>query len=102
MNSEYKEIAEITQLELSPTDGYTGALLAKRFEKLMKRQYSEIMQYSALRRALDRLPPGPIRKAIAAKIQEHTADHARRIERHAARLVEDAATGKGRPAGSRR
>lgn len=97
METEYSQIPEITRLEQSREDGPTGALLAKRFDRLMKRQYSEIKQYKALSRDLDRLPPGPIRKAIAATIRAYTADHARRIERWAARLVREADTGKHGP-----
>ena len=89
MNSDYYQIKEIAQLELSPYDGRTGDLLAKRFERLLKRQHSEIAQYKALRRDLSRLPPGPTREAIAAQIRAYTADHARRIERYAAKLVEE-------------
>lgn len=89
MNSEYYEIKEIAQLEQSAYDGRTGELLAKRFERLLKRQHSEIAQYKGLRRDLDRLPPGPTREAIAAKIRAFTADHARRIERYATKLVEE-------------
>ena len=89
MNSEYYEISEITQLEQSAYDSRTGALLAKRFERLLKRQHSEIAQYKGLRRDLNRLPPGPTRAAIAAKIRAFSADHARRIERYSNKLVEE-------------
>lgn len=91
MNSDYYEIEEITQLEQSFLDRHTGELLAKHFEKLVKREYSELVHMKALQRDLSRLQPGPERKAIAAKIREHTASHARRIERHAAMLVAEAA-----------
>lgn len=89
MNSEYYEIREIAQLEKSLFDSRTGELLAKRFERLLKRQHSEIAQYKALRRDLNRLPPGPTREAIADKIRAFTAEHARRIERYANKLVEE-------------
>mgnify|MGYP006988862114 CR=1 FL=1 len=89
MNSEYLEIKEIALLEQSVYDSRTGELLAKRFEKLLKRQRSEYAQLCALRRDLNRLPPGPTREAIATKIQAFTADHAHRIEKHAAKLVEE-------------
>lgn len=91
MNSDYYEIEEITQLEQSFLDRHTGELLAKHFEKLVKREYSELVHMKALQRDLSRLQPGPERKAIATKIREHTASHARRIERHAAMLVAEAA-----------
>ena len=96
MESEYSQIPEITSLEQSREDGPTGALLAKHFERLLKRQYSELAQFRALSRDLERLPPGPTRKTIAATIRAYTADHARRIERHAAQLVREADTGKRR------
>lgn len=91
MNSDYYEIEEITQLEQSLIDRHTGELLAKHFEKLVKREYSELAQMKALQRDLGRLQPGPERKAIAAKIREYTASHTRRIERLAAMMIAEAA-----------
>lgn len=96
MESEYHQIAAITQLEQSPYDSHTGALLAKRFERLLKRQRSEITQLKSLRRDLNRLPAGAQREAIARQIRAFTADHAHRLERYTNKLVEEARpTGKG-------
>lgn len=87
MNRDYYEIAEIKQLELAFLDRHTGELLAKHFEKLVKRGNSELALMKALRRDLDRLPPGPERQTIAARIQEYTAGHTRLIKHYADILV---------------
>lgn len=92
MKNEYLEIEQITQLELShnPQEQRAGALLAKHFEKLLKRQYSEFAQLCALRRDLNSLPPGPTRAKIAAEISDFVEIHSGKAGRLCKRIEREA------------
>ena len=89
MDSEHTAIQEIAQLEKSGFEQSTGALLARKYERLLKRQQGELRQLQGLRCALDRLEPGPTRNAIAAQILQATAEHARRAQRLAQDLLKE-------------
>lgn len=70
MKSKYFELRTLAALERSadPGERYHAQLIAKHFEKLLKRQESETVQLRALRRDLETLPAGPLREQIAAEI----------------------------------
>lgn len=89
MDSEHTAIQEIAQLGNPGFEQSTGALLARKFERLLKRQQGELKQLQGLRWALDLLPQGPARKAIAAQILQATAEHARRAQRLAQDLLKE-------------
>ena len=90
MNSEYIELEAIKQLELSADfdEQRAGELLAKRFERLVKRQGSELAQLTALRRDLRRLPPGP-RRAVAEGIADQVRTNNGRALRIADKMLDD-------------
>ena len=85
MTSKQYEMPEITRLEQTPFRGEAGALLAKKYDRLMKRQQGVVRQLQGLRWALDLLPKGADRKAIAAQILQAATEHARQ----AAHLAQD-------------
>ena len=92
MNSEYIEIEEITQLELSTDylEKKTGNLLAKHFETLLKREGSQLQHLKSLRTILQRLPAGhPLRRKIAKAIYNHIVSHQAAALRAARRLITD-------------
>ena len=99
MTSKQYEMPEITRLEQTPFRGEAGALLAKKYDKLMKRQQGVVRQLQGLRWALDLLPKGADRKAIAAQILQAATEHARQAE-HLARDIMREAT-PARPIRSR-
>ena len=71
------------------TDGAARALVARKLDRLMKRQQGAIRQLQGLRWALELLPPGPVRAAIAKQILQATTEHARRAERLARELAKE-------------
>lgn len=87
------QIPEVTELRRS-IDTYnaaTGERLATHFERLQRRQGSELAQLRALRQDLRRLPAGhPLRKRIAESIVEQARFHLSNALRTAKRLLEDA------------
>ena len=89
MTDKKSKIQEITRLDNPATGRSAGDLLAKRYERLMKRQQGEIRQLQALRWALDLLQPGPVRAAIARQILETTTEHARRAQSLALELAKE-------------
>ena len=91
MTSKHTELQAIAQLQQSPFNASTGALLAKKYDRLLKRQQGEIRQLQGLRWALDLLPQGADRAAVAAQILQATTEHARRAERLAQDLAREAA-----------
>lgn len=90
---ECAQIPEVTELRRS-IDSYnaaTGERLATHFERLQRRQGSELAQLRALRQDLRRLPAGhPLRKRIAESIVEQARFHLSNALRTAKRLLEDA------------
>ena len=89
MTSKHTELQAIAQLLQSPFNASTGALLAKKYDRLLKRQQGEIRQLQGLRWALDLLPQGADRAAVAAQILQATTEHARRAERLAQDIVKE-------------
>lgn len=91
MTSKHYEMPEIARLEQTPFAGSAGALLAKKYDKLMKRQQGVVRQLQGLRWALELLPKGADRKAIAAQILQAATEHARQAERLAQDIMREAA-----------
>ena len=89
MDNKHSEIQELARLDNPAAGRSAGDLLAKKFERLMKRQQGEIRQLQGLRWALELLPPGPVRAAIAKQILQATAEHARRAQRLAQELLKE-------------
>ena len=80
MDNKHSEIQELARLDNPAAGRSAGDLLAKKFERLMKRQQGEIRQL---------LQPGPVRAAIAKQILQTTTEHARRAERLARELAKE-------------
>ena len=95
MDNKHSEIQELARLDNPAAGRSAGDLLAKKFERLMKRQQGEIRQLQGLRWALDLLPKGADRKAIAAQILQAATEHARQAE-HLARDIMREATPAGK------
>jgi len=95
MDSEFIELEAIRRLEGStdPRERRTGELLAKHFEKLMRREYSQRLTLARLRADLKRLQPGPARDAVAAGILQQVKAHNAGALRDAEKIVEDARRG---------
>ena len=95
MDSEYVELEAIARLEHStnPEERHTGELLAKHFERLMRREYSQRLALARLRADLQRLPAGPARDAIAAGILQKLKAHNAGTLRDAEKIIEDAQRG---------
>lgn len=95
MDSEFIELEAIARLERStdPRERHTGELLAKHFEKLMRREYSQRLALARLRADLKRLPAGPARDAIAAGILQQLKTHNAGALRDAEKIIEDAQRG---------
>ena len=91
MTSKHTELQAIAQLEQSTFNTSTGALLAKKYDRLLKRQQGEIRQLQGLRWALDLLPQGPARAAVAAQILQAATEHARQAEHLARDIMREAA-----------
>ena len=89
MTDKHSEIQELARLDNPAAGRSAGDLLAKKFERLMKRQQGEIRQLQGLRWALELLQPGPVRAAIAKQILQTTTEHARRAERLARDLAKE-------------
>ena len=89
MTSKHTELQTIAQLEQSTFNTSTGALLAKKYDRLLKRQQGEIRQLQGLRWALDLLPQGPARAAVAAQILQAATEHARRAQRLAQDIAKE-------------
>ena len=89
MNRDNDRIEETELLENTEIKRSTRVLLAERYKMLLLRQEAERRLLRGLRLALELLPPGPTRKAIAENIQQYTAEHASRIEHLAQILVKE-------------
>jgi len=89
MTSKHTELQAIAQLEQSTFNTSTGALLAKKYDRLLKRQQGEIRQLQGLRWALDLVPQGAARAAVAAQILQATTEHARLAERLARDIAKE-------------
>lgn len=75
-------------------DAVTGKRLASHFERLQRKQESELAQLRAIRRDLQRLPlEHPLRKQIAKDIFGQVRFHQAAAQRTARRLIQDADTG---------
>lgn len=71
-------------------DAVTGRHLAEHFERLQRRQESELAQLRAIRRDLQRLPADhPLRRQIAEEIFSQVRFHQTAALRAARRLILD-------------
>lgn len=87
----------IPEIDLLQQSGHveeyrTGQLLAKRLERLIKRQRSEMRQLVIIRGILGRLMPGQTRKAIAGAIAKEVEAQSRRALRITSKMIADAKT----------
>lgn len=95
MNSEFLELEAIQQLEqsTSPRERHAGALLAKHFEKLLRREYSQRLALAQLRHDLKQLPAGRARDAVAAGILQQMKEHNAAALRDAEQIQDEARRG---------
>lgn len=96
---EHYQIEAVSKLtsSIDSLHSATGKRIAEHYERLQKRQDSELAQIRKLRRDLQRLPTGhPLRQQIAREIYAQVHFHLSNALRTARRLIEDA-TGATNP-----
>ena len=85
----------IPEIDLLQQSGHVeeyraGELLAKRLERLIKRQRGEIRQLAILRGILGRLVPGQTREAIAEALAKEVEAQSRQALRIANKMITEA------------